>query len=497
MFIELDGDGTLDLQIYRALRAEILAHRLLPAARLPSTRSLAVTLGVSRNVVLLAYEQLLGEGYAQARVGSGTIVAATLPHAEKTTRALAAAPVRRGSNVVVGTDAVPSRLSAAGERAVDIGRAAALHWDLRGQPLTYDFRFGRPAFADFPQSLWCRLLGRRARAAGRSDLDYQPPQGRLELRQALAERLRRWRGIEANPERIVIVNGSQQGLDLIARVLIDRGDRVVIEEPHYLGARWVFTAAGAELVAAPVDEDGMQIPKPVAARLSPRLAYVTPSHQFPTGVVMPLARRLELIRWAVQSAAYVVEDDYDSEYRYSGRPLPALASLDTHGRVIYLGTFSKLMFPALRLGYLVLPESLVEPIVAAKALADTGNSGLDQLTLADFIGAGHFERHLNRARAHNRGRRAALLAALTTHFGDRAEISGAATGLHMLVWLRGRKGEPITGLARKAAANGVGLYSVAPYYLQAPRRSGALLGYAALSERQIGEGVARLATALR
>lgn len=490
MSFTLDGEGPLYHQVYRALRSEILQRNLTPGARLPSTRTLAADLGVSRNVAMLAYDQLLGEGYAQARTGSGTIVAPTLP--EEWSGAVTAVGPRLGK---VTRGAEP-RLARAGKRAAEIARRGPLSWELRGGRLSHDFRFGRPAFGDFPHAVWCRLLGRRARNATWRELDYGPPQGRLELREALADRLRRFRGIDTSPRQIVVVNGSQQALDLVTRVLVDPGDRVLIEEPHYLGARGVFAAGGAELIPAVVDDDGMQVPKPQPSRRAPRLAYVTPSHQFPTGVVLPLARRLALLDWAARTEAFIVEDDYDSEYRYAGRRLQALAGLDADGRVIYVGTFSKLMFPALRLGYLVVPDSLVEPIVAAKALADTGNSALEQLTLADFIREGHFERHLHRSRGRNAARRAALLDALHEHFGDRAEVGGAATGLHVLVWLRGRNGKPIESVSRKAEAAGVGVYSVAPYYLRPPRRTGVLLGYGPLSEAQIREGIARLATAL-
>ncbi len=490
MFLKLDGDGPLYHQVYRALRAAILSRHFAPGARLPSTRSLASDLGVSRNVVMLAYDQLLGEGYAQARRGSGTVVPPALPGDWAST------PTGARPGRIRAAAAAAPRLSRTGERAVEIARDMPLRWDLRDRHLPHDFRLGRPAFGDFPQTVWCRLLGRRARHASRRDLDYGPPEGRPELREALAERLGRLRGVDTSARQIVVVNGSQQGLDLVARVLLDPGDRVLIEEPHYLGARWVFSAAGARLVPAPVDADGMRVPKPLASRTAPRLAYVTPSHQFPTGAVLPLARRLELLDWAARSGAFVVEDDYDSEYRYAGRPLQALAGLDVEGRVLYAGTFSKLLFPALRLGYLVVPEALVAPIVAAKAIADTGSSALEQLALADFIREGHFERYLNRSRRRNAARREALIGALSDHFGDRAEVPGAAAGLHVLVWLRSRTGRPIASVARRAEAAGVGLYSVTPYYLRPPQRTGVLLGYAPLSERQIREGIARLAEAL-
>jgi GntR family transcriptional regulator/MocR family aminotransferase len=487
----LDGAGPLHQQVYRALRSEIAARSFAPGTRLPSTRALAADLGISRNVAMLAYEQLLGEGWAVARRGSGTIVAPTLPE-EFTLGGPGAASAR-----AAGGRRAAARLSRAGTRALAIARETRVSWEIGRDAPVVDFRFGRPAFGDFPHAVWCRLLGRRARGATRRDLDYGPPAGRLELRTALADRLRRFRGIDATPDRIVVTNGSQQALDLIARVLLDPGDRVLIEEPHYLGARWVFRAAGAALVPAPVDDDGMQVPPPAQSRAAaPRLAYVTPSHQFPTGVVLPLARRVALLAWAARANAFVVEDDYDSEYRFAGRRLQALAGLDAMGRVVYVGTFSKLMFPALRLGYLVLPEPLVEPVAAAKALADTGGSALEQLALADFIREGHFERHLARSRVRNAARREALLDAVHRHFGDRAEVCGAATGLHVLVWVRGRDGRPVRAVARRAAAAGVAVYSIAPYYLRPPRRSGILLGYGPLDERRIRDGVGRLASAL-
>ena len=490
MLVPLDGEGPLYRQIYRALRSEILTRNLSPGARLPSTRALCADLGVSRNVALLAYEQLLAEGYAESRTGSGTVVAPTLPEdfATKLGPAPAASPHRNH-------DAAP-RLSARGERSLDVYRNTRVSWEIRGSRLPYDFRFGRPAFGDFPHAVWCRLLGRRARRASLRDLDYGPPEGRPELREAIAEHLRRTRGVDARAERLLIVNGSQQALDLVARVLLDPGDRVLLEEPHYSGARHVFASAGAELIPAPVDEQGVRVPKPKGRRRPPRLAYVTPSHQFPTGVVLTLPRRLELLEWAARSNAYILEDDYDSEYRYEGRPLQALAGLDANERVIYIGTFSKLLFPALRLGYALLPERLHPPMLAAKALADTGTATLEQLALADFIREGHFDRHLRRSREKNARRRAALLEALAEHFGDRAEVSGGKTGLHVLVWLRGKNGRPISSITRRAAAAGVGVNSVAPFFLRPPEKSGVLLGYGALTEREIREGVKLLASAL-
>ena len=315
------------------------------------------------------------------------------------------------------------------------------------------------------------------------------------MQAARRARLRRLRGVDASPERIVIVNGTQQALDLISRVLLNPGDRVLMEEPHYTGARCVFMAAGAELLTSTVDNDGIQIPK--VDKRAIRLAYVTPSHQFPTGVVLPIARRLELLDWASRVGAFIVEDDYDSEYRYDGPPLQALAGLDREGRVIYVGTFSKILFPALRLGYLVLPEVLVEPVVATKAMGDTGTAILEQLVLADFISMGHFDRHLRRTNASNAARRNALVAAVRKEFRERAEVCGANSGLHLLVWLKGSGGGMIADVHTKAEKASVGLYGVEAFYLKPPKRTGVVLGYAPLPESEIREGIRCLAAALK
>jgi GntR family transcriptional regulator / MocR family aminotransferase len=495
--LELDGSGPLYRQIYRAFRDEILTRTLVPGERVPSTRALADLLKVSRNTAVMAYEQLLAEGYLEARIGAaGTVVASALPPASRSSNSSKSPGVRRHTFR-------SARLAIAGERILRAARAGSnslglptFTWELTPPRIPYDFRPGRAAFADLPYARWCRLLGSRARHASMWDLDYGPPQGRWELREAIANRLRRLRGIESSPERIVIVHGTQQALDLISRVLLNPGDRVLIEEPHYTGARYAFMSAGAELATAAVDNDGIQIPKASAGQRSVRLAYVTPSHQFPTGVVLPVARRLELLNWASRVGAFVVEDDYDSEYRYDGAPLQALAGLDREGRVIYVGTFSKILFPALRLGYLVLPESLVEPIAAAKAMGDTGTATLEQLALADFISEGHFDRHLRRTNASNAARRNALVGAIRKEFGERAEVCGANAGLHVLVWLKGKRGEMIADVHHKAQMAGVGLYSVESFYSKPPRRTGVVLGYAPLREHEIREGIRRLAVAL-
>ena len=332
--MKLDGVGRLHQQVYRALLGEILEGRLMSGERVPSTRQVASLLKVSRNTALLAYEQLLAEGFITPRTGAaGTVVAPVLPPdgyvARPTTRPGSTRPGRLG--------AAPT-LAAVGDRYVKSARACAhdlglpsLTWELAPPTIRYDFRPGRASFGDLPYALWRRLLSARARDAKVADLEYGPPAGRRELREAISARLRRLRGLDADPDNIVIVNGTQQALDLISRVLLNPGDRVLMEDPHYTGARCAFMAAGAELVFSPVDDHGIRVPTTGGGRRQFRLAYVTPSHQFPTGAVLSMERRLRLIAWAAREGAFIVEDDYDGEYRYDGPPLQALTGMDRAG----------------------------------------------------------------------------------------------------------------------------------------------------------------------
>lgn len=487
MLLRLDGEGPLYVRIGRALRTEILGGRLAQGARLPSTRALATDLGVSRNIVLLAYERLLAEGYATARRGSGTHVAFDFAGGQAQT----ARPAERSSSRTprIHLSGYARRVAAKPDRS-------GISWAPMDPRLPYDFRYGRPSFGDFPFTTWCRLLARRARRATIRELDYGRPEGLRILRERVADYLRRARGVNCVPEQVLIVDGTQQALDLAARVLVDPGDRVLLEEPHYRPARVVFAAAGARTDVIEVDAQGMRTDRLPVRQGRHRVVFVTPSHQFPTGAVMPLSRRIALLAWAQRAGAWILEDDYDSEYRYGGAPLPALQGLDRAERVIYTGTFSKVMFPALRLGYMVLPGALWGAFLSAKAFADTGSPTLYQHALADFMGEGHFEGHLRRSRARNAARRAALLGAIERHLGDRVEVSGENAGLHVLLWLRGIPAGRVDAIRRKAAVLGVGVYPVAPFYLRPPGRAGLILGYAPLTEEEIGAGVERLARAL-
>ena len=377
------------------------------------------------------------------------------------------------------------------------GSAAAAAWarvhipQRRKRSLPYDFAYGRSDLELFPFEMWRRMLLRCARRAPVSELDYGPAGGNRDLQEAICAHLRRSRAVACDPAQVIVVNGSQQALDLIARVLIERGDRVAMEDPGYQGTREVLRAAGARLFPVAVDGDGLD-----PCRLPPRarMVFVTPSHQFPTGAILPLARRVALLEWAQRRNAVLVEDDYDGEFRYAGQPLESLQGLDREGRVLYIGTFSRTVFSALRIGYVIAPQPLVPAFTAAKWMSDRHTATLEQRTLAEFISSGMYERHLRRVRRRNAARRHALLEAIRAHLGDRVEVTGDGAGAHVVLWPRHRIAERTVIAA--AAARGVGVYGIAPYFLRRPARPGILLGYARMQEAAIREGIGRLAEVL-
>jgi len=488
LLVRLDGDGPLHRQTYRALRDAILAGRLRAGERLASSRELAGELGVSRNTVLQAYDRLVAEGYASARPASGTYVADALP-------APPARPAGRTSATPAAAREEPARLSSFGRRLADGIPAKRVSWSLPREPLAYDFRYGEPAYADLPLATWARLLGRRARRLSVRRLAYQPPGGASELREALAGYLARARGVACTPEQILVVRGSQQAIDLATRLLVDAGERVVLEEPHYTGFSFCLTALGAEVEHVPVDEHGLCVER-LDAIAAARLVCVTPSHQFPTGGVLPLPRRLALLDWARSRDAYVFEDDYDGEFRFASHPLECLQALDRHGRVLYSGTASKVLFPALRIGWLVVPPALADPFRAALALSDTGTATLEQLAFADLIREGHLERHVRRIRTRHAARRAALLDAVSRQLGERAAVLGESAGLHVLLRFASLPARDVPRLRAACRERGVGVYPAAGFYARPPRHAELLLGYGGLDERAIREGVRRLAQSL-
>jgi GntR family transcriptional regulator/MocR family aminotransferase len=494
-----DAPAALHRQLYDQLREEILGGRLAPGSRLPSTRRLAAEVGASRNTVMGAFEQLAAEGYIEGRVGSGTMVARTLPEtlltapAGRDAGAAALAPAgRERARTPAGARRRSTRAAPLSRRGAAISAAAVEFARVGGPPRP--FRPGLPALDAFPFDLWARLSARRWRRASATLLDYAGPAGHPALREAIAAHLRESRAVRCEPAQVIVVTGSQQGIDLAARVLLDPGERVWVEDPGYLGARGALAASGAKLIGVPVDSEGLDVAAGRRRAPDARLIHVTPSHQYPTGVTMSLSRRLALLDWVRRAGAWVVEDDYDSEYRYAGRPLAALQGLDRAGRVIYVGTFSKVLFPALRLGYLVAPPDLVDAFARARWLTDRHSPSVTQAVLADFIAEGHLARHIRRTRALYAERQDALVEAARRALAPLVEVPPAEAGMHLVGWLPA--GADDGEAARSAAGAGVAAPALASYRLRPGGRGGLVLGYAAFRPAEIREGVERLAATL-
>lgn len=460
-------------QLYTILQAGIRDAVLAAGSRLPPTRVLAQALGIARNTVVHVYEQLALEGYVQAGVGRGTFVADLGPR-------LARPPVPQAD-----AQAVPGRttLSHRGGQLVQAAGASNLQWGA--------FTPGVPEVRLFPAAVWSRLQARMWRSATPQQLSYATGAGDPALRHALAEYLRGTRGVVCTPDQIVITSGTQQSLHLVAQLLADPGDSMWLEDPGYWGARSVFRAMGLKLVPVPVDAEGMA-PSARQMRTPPKAMFVSPSHQYPTGAVMSHGRRQQLLDYAAVQGVWVVEDDYDSEFRYGARPLPALQGLDTHGRVIYLGTFSKTLFPALRLAYLVLPSDLVTGFT--RALTELYREGQtpQQLVLARFMSEGHYASHIRRMRSVYGARHDALIFAIRHHFGEQLPVIGGDAGLHLVLGLPPH-------IDDRAVVEQIGHVRIMArplslYHMQQPARAkGLLLGYGAVSQEDIAAHFARLA----
>jgi len=479
--IDRSAAAPLQKQLYEQWREAVLSGRFTPGVSVPSTRDLARSLGVSRTTVTQAYDQLIAEGYLQTARGSGTYVCSGLP--EQMLRSLPPDAWQPSDD---------------GESQFHLSRYGS---ELQGRPQhprhhprgVISFTNWLPDLHHFPVRLWARLVAREARHADLASFDYASRSlGYAPLRREIARYLAVSRAVRCDPDQVIICSGSQQGLDLSTRILVDRGDSIAFEDPGYLGARHIFLSHGARLAPIPVDDAGMMTHR--LKRLRPRLVYVTPSHQFPTGASMPLARRLELLEWARQSGAVILEDDYDSEYRFDGRPSPALQGLAAGAPVLYLGTFSKVLFPGLRLGYIVAPRKLVPALEHAKWLTDRQCPMLEQLVLAAFIEEGHLERHTRRMRVIYDRRRQVLEQALAAHFGDRVRTLGAQAGMHLMAEFRTELTED--EITTRARGHGVIVATARQYYLCPPKACRLVLGYAPLGERSLREGVRRLAQAM-
>jgi GntR family transcriptional regulator/MocR family aminotransferase len=467
----------LQRQVYVAVRRAILDGVIAPGTRLPSSRTLAEELRVSRTTTLLAYEQLLAEGYLAARQGSGTFVVDELPDdlpdqasARRVARTRHPQLSRRGAALAATPG--PAR------RIVGPPRA---------------FRLGVPGLDLFPLRLWSQLVTRRLRSTTLGQLDYTDSAGLAELRRAIAEYVQTARGTRCTADQVFIVAGAQRGLQMICTVLLDPGDRVWLEEPGYTGARSALMSTGARIVPVRVDSDGLDVA--AGMRLAPdaRMAYVTPSNQFPLGVPMSVVQRLALLRWASSAGAWIVEDDYDSEFRYRTRPLPCLHGLDADGRVIYIGTFAKSVFPALRLGFVIVPSDLHDKFHAARRIADLHPPLLEQMALADFIVEGHYARHLRRMRSAYRERLEALVDAAEHFCGGALTLRTVQTGLHAVADLDGVDEDRVCEEARE---RGIEVAPIGMYFIGRPTVSGLLLGFASARPEALRRGLERLAASI-
>jgi GntR family transcriptional regulator/MocR family aminotransferase len=479
--LDLEGGGPIYRQLSDWFRRAIVEGQLRPGQRVPSTRALAGELKVSRLPVLSAYEQLLAEGYLETFTGAGTCVAGAIPPGATD------APRRRRRASMPAPEASPARRVAA--RATAMAAPEQTWLDSQGA-----FRVGLPALDAFPHEVWARLVSRHARHADIEALVYGDPLGYLPLREAIADYLRTVRAVRADASQVMITTGAQHGVQLCAHVLLDPGDSVWMEEPGYPGAHQALATVGARAVLVPVDVDGLDVAEGIRRGPEARLVYITPSHQFPLGVTMGAARRMQLLQWAAREGRWIVEDDYDGEYRFSGKPVTSLQGLDTDARVIYAGTFSKVMFPALRLGYLVVPNDLAGAFRTARDALDTCSPMLPQRAMTDFIRDGHFARHIRRMRALYAARRAALLEASGRHLPGRLEVVGAEAGMQLTALLP--DGVDDIALSRRAAQAGVSIRPLSPCYRGPGCRNGLILGYGGVDAQAIDEGIRRLAGCL-
>lgn len=482
--LKLDPASQISLyqQIYEGVRNAILNGQMTPGQRLPPTRLLATDLAVSRNTVLNAFSQLMAEGYLAGMIGSGTYVANDLPAELLQFRR----PVSNQTEKLHISSAIPETHRAG---------ATWMNYMINELESMGPFSPGLPATDAFPRSIWTRLAQRHWRNLPNASLGYRDLLGYKPLREAIARYLIVVRGVHCDPDQVLIVNGSQQALDLTARTILKPGEEAWMEDPHYFWARQAFAGAGAKLVSVPVDSEGLKVE--VGIRKSPgaRLVYVTPSCQFPLGVTMSLTRRLKLLDWARRSGAWILEDDYQSELWYQGRLLKSLQGLDTHNRVIYTGTFSKALFPALRVGYLVLPADLIEKFVMTRLSSNLFNSILEQVVLTHFIEEGHLSRHLRRMRNLYGERQEALVQAMNKFLGGMVEVQPTSAGLHLIGWLPDSfdDNQVVERLSREDIIS----RPLSFYCSKHKLRPGLLLGFAAFDEKKIWSTVRRMTRLLR
>ena len=466
----------LHRQIYDAYRTAIVESTLRPKDRVPSTRTLALELGLSRIPVLNAYAQLLAEGYFESRAGAGTVVSSTLPdQIPQLQRSVTSPSLGRGPRPI-SRACLPLQ-----------SMEGILHWF--GGRLGA-FSVGQPAFDHFPFKIWSRLVVRRSRNLNVSSMHYSDPMGSRHLREAIATYLRAARGVRCEAEQIMIVSGSQLALEVSTRVLLDRGSAVWMEEPGYGFARNVFALSSRRVVPVPVDDEGLDVAAGIKRCRNARAALVTPSHQYPTGVTMSASRRLQLLEWAHNCGSWIIEDDYDSEFRFDSMPIASLQGLDRSSQVVYIGTFSKVLFPSLRLGYLVVPSDLIDRFLAVRLTIDISPPTFLQSVLADFIEEGHFSRHIRRMRLLYRERRSVLLESLRKDLGIPVDVAGEQAGLHVSVTLP--SGFRDIEIAERAERVGLWLAPLSTSYMKQPAPQGFILGFSNTPTVEIPRAVKKL-----
>jgi GntR family transcriptional regulator/MocR family aminotransferase len=468
-------------QVYESLRRAIHAGQLSPGMKLPSSRDLTELLNLSRNTVNNALAQLAAEGYLETRPKQGTFVTHEIPE-------MSLSPML--SDEVV-TPHLPARaISRQGQRLA----GTKPHQERKGARQNI-FTNGIPDLEHFPFDIWAQLTAQHYRYAPLELFDeMMPPAGYEPLRQAIADHLRVARAVNCVAEQVIIVSGSQQGFYLAANMLLDPGDKVWMEEPGCMGPRAACLSQGAALIGVPVDEAGMDVEKAMVIAPDARVAYINPSHQYPLGVTLSLARRYQLLQWAAEHGSWIIEDDFDSEFRYSGRPLASVQGLDRHGVVIYIGTFSKVLFPGLRLGYMVVPREVAASFTAARAVIDKYPQVINQIVLADFIKQGHFDRHLRRMRKHYDRKRRMLLEALQQEVGEVLQLGPADAGMHICGYLPDEL--PDVEVASVAAEQGIELLPLSEFYIGTKPHNGLILGYTAIPLEHIRDGTRMLKRAI-
>ena len=470
-------------QIYEKLRQAILSGELTAKSRIPSSRSLAVQLGVSRMTIINAYDQLFAEGYLEGRIGAGTFVASSLPEE------LMLAPKPQ----TVKTTAFSRELNLSRQ-----GRQMARDYEnvmldhTANKPIP--FQNGLTATDFFPFDIWAKIAARQHRQAPSSTLAGDDLAGYRPLRETITSHLKSARAVNCEPEQVFITAGAQQALALIAAVFLDRGDEVWMEDPGYLSARNLFALSGAKIIPVPVDENGINLRAAFDKSRNPKLVYVTPSRQYPLGLTMSRTRRLSLIETARTTNSWIIEDDYDSEYRYSGHPLASLQGLDHNGRVLYVGTFSKTIFPSLKLGCLVVPPDLVDVFTSARILSGAHSPLINQAVLAEFIAEGHFERHVRRMRRLYQERQQILVNEVKRNLGGLVEMKADDAGMHLVGWLPDYIDD--REAAQKAALQNLRFQSISDSSINKYPRNGLVFGYAAFDEQQIKDGIEKLAEIL-